>query len=79
MSPPPEKLEMLRRQVCWSRGYRALITAARVLSWFERVLQLQTINWRTVTITEKAPARTFSVIVKSDCETDGSSAALVLS
>ena len=77
VSLPPEKLEMLRRQVCWSRGYRALITAARVLSWFERVLQ--TINWRTVTITEKAPARTFSVIVKSDCETDGSSAALVLS
>ena len=77
MSPLPEKLEMLRRQVCWSRGYRALITAARELSWFERVLQ--TINWRTVTITEKAPARTFSVIVKSDCETDGSSAALVLS
>ena len=42
---------------------------------------LQTINRQSCTTTEKAPTRAlvdaFPVIVKSDCETDGSSAALL--
>ena len=42
-------------------------------------VELQTINWQSCTITEKAPTlvQAFSVFVKTDCETDGLSAALV--
>ena len=49
----------------------------RLIRWLSVVLQ--TINRRSCTITKKAPTWAFSmVIVKTDCETDGSSEAIVV-